>query len=168
MIMAVKKKKEVKVKKTTDVTITVSKKGAEILYQAVQDRVVDLEKVGSSLLKQKLGDAAQVIFTNIKDLQKIQAKLRGDVDAQSEEIAAEFDELLTKAEEVAREKGDVSTSLLQRKLGIGYARAAGLLEQLEAKGVVGPADGAKPRVVIAQTPAAEVDATDVEEGSDEE
>ena len=40
-----------------------------------------------------------------------------------------------------------STSLLQRKLHIGYSRAARLLDQLEQQGVVGPPDGSKPREV---------------------
>ena len=46
------------------------------------------------------------------------------------------------------EAGKASTSYLQRKLGVGYARAAKLIDMLEERGVVGPADGAKPRDVI--------------------
>ncbi|OQY66907.1 hypothetical protein B6D29_02405 [Microgenomates bacterium UTCPR1] len=41
-----------------------------------------------------------------------------------------------------------SASLLQRRLSIGYARAARILDQMEAAGYVGPADGSKPRDVI--------------------
>jgi len=43
-----------------------------------------------------------------------------------------------------------SASLLQRRLSIGYARAARIIDQLEAAGVVGPAEGSKPREVLAQ------------------
>lgn len=50
-------------------------------------------------------------------------------------------------EEVAR-AGKASASLLQRRLRIGYARAARLLDIMEAEGVIGPADGAKPRDVL--------------------
>jgi S-DNA-T family DNA segregation ATPase FtsK/SpoIIIE len=42
----------------------------------------------------------------------------------------------------------VSTSYLQRKLGIGYSRAANLVDQLEENGVIGPATGASPRKVL--------------------
>ncbi len=59
------------------------------------------------------------------------------------------DELLSKAAELARESDTVSISFLQRKLGIGYPRAARLMDQLEAAGVVGPDEGGgKPRAVL--------------------
>jgi DNA segregation ATPase FtsK/SpoIIIE, S-DNA-T family len=41
-----------------------------------------------------------------------------------------------------------STSLLQRRLRVGYARAARLIETMEEQGIVGPADGARPREVL--------------------
>lgn len=58
------------------------------------------------------------------------------------------DELLGQAKEVVIAAGKASASLLQRRLRIGYARAARILDILEAEGVVGPADGAKPRDVL--------------------
>ncbi len=57
------------------------------------------------------------------------------------------DELLPQAKEIVIESGKASTSWLQRKLGIGYSRAAKLIDLLEARGVVGPANGSKPREV---------------------
>ncbi|MDR3570826.1 MAG: DNA translocase FtsK [Candidatus Pacebacteria bacterium] len=60
----------------------------------------------------------------------------------------EEDELYAEAKKTVIEAGKASTSYLQRKLGIGYARAAKLIDMLEERGVVGPADGAKPRDVI--------------------
>jgi S-DNA-T family DNA segregation ATPase FtsK/SpoIIIE len=50
--------------------------------------------------------------------------------------------------EVLRAEGKASTSLLQRRLRLGYTRAARMIDILEARGIVGPADGAKPREVL--------------------
>ena len=49
---------------------------------------------------------------------------------------------------VVIEAGRASTSYLQRKLKLGYARAARLMDKLEERGVIGPGDGAKPREVL--------------------
>jgi S-DNA-T family DNA segregation ATPase FtsK/SpoIIIE len=59
----------------------------------------------------------------------------------------EEDELLEQAKEVVVQAKKASASLLQRRLRVGYARAARLLDILEDKGIIGPADGAKPREV---------------------
>jgi S-DNA-T family DNA segregation ATPase FtsK/SpoIIIE len=58
------------------------------------------------------------------------------------------DDLLSEATRVVREYQHASVSLLQRRLKVGYARAARLMDQLEAHGVVGPADGSKQRPVL--------------------
>lgn len=60
---------------------------------------------------------------------------------------AEDDLYETAKQEVIRMK-KASASLLQRRLRVGYARAARLLDVLEERGVIGPADGAKPREVF--------------------
>ncbi len=58
------------------------------------------------------------------------------------------DDLYENARATVEEAGRASTSYLQRKLKIGYSRAARLMDVLEAKGVIGPADGSKPREVL--------------------
>ncbi|MEK7649168.1 MAG: DNA translocase FtsK 4TM domain-containing protein [Patescibacteria group bacterium] len=58
------------------------------------------------------------------------------------------DELLGEATEIIMQAHKASASLLQRRLRIGYARAARILDLLEAKGIIGPGDGAKPREVL--------------------
>jgi len=58
------------------------------------------------------------------------------------------DDRLSDAIEVALTSGKVSTSLLQRRLAIGYGRAARLIDDMEALGIIGPADGARPRRVL--------------------
>jgi S-DNA-T family DNA segregation ATPase FtsK/SpoIIIE len=85
----------------------------------------------------------------------------GDV-ATSDNGKTIFDEAMSDDEEVdddlyesAREEvlkaGKASTSYIQRRLRVGYSRAARLIDMLEQKGVIGPADGAKPREVIDAT-----------------
>lgn len=61
------------------------------------------------------------------------------------------DDLFDDAVRVICDHDKASASLLQRRLSIGYARAARILDQLEAAGVVGPADGSKPRDVLIQS-----------------
>ena len=57
------------------------------------------------------------------------------------------DELYNEAVRVVREAKKASASLLQRRLKVGYARAARLLDIMEEKGAIGPGEGAKPREV---------------------
>jgi len=59
----------------------------------------------------------------------------------------EDDELYDEAVELVKKAGKASASLLQRHLKVGYARAARLLDMMEAKGLIGPGEGAKPREV---------------------
>lgn len=58
------------------------------------------------------------------------------------------DEMLPSAIEMVVETGQASTSMLQRKLKLGYARAARLMDSMEEKGVIGPFEGSKPRQVL--------------------
>ncbi|HHY93297.1 MAG TPA: DNA translocase FtsK, partial [Firmicutes bacterium] len=66
-------------------------------------------------------------------------------DAPAEE---DTDELFSKALEIVVESGHASASYLQRRLRIGYTRAARIIDQLAEKGYVGPAEGSKPRPVL--------------------
>lgn len=67
-----------------------------------------------------------------------------------EKAEGDFDEKYDEAVELVTKLGQASISLVQRYLKIGYNRAAGIIEKMEAEGVVGPADGAKPRKVLAR------------------
>lgn len=69
--------------------------------------------------------------------------------ASSESSADEEDEdLVAQCIEVVRQEGKASTSLLQRRLRLGYTRAARIMDVLERRGIVGPENGAKPREVL--------------------
>lgn len=58
------------------------------------------------------------------------------------------DELLEESKKIVIESGKASASYLQRRLSIGYNRASYIIDQLEKLGVVGPANGSKPREVF--------------------
>jgi S-DNA-T family DNA segregation ATPase FtsK/SpoIIIE len=74
--------------------------------------------------------------------------VRGGADPHGGSGSQEDDELYNEAHELVIQAGKASASLLQRRLKVGYARAARLLDLLEGEGVIGPADGAKPRDVL--------------------
>jgi S-DNA-T family DNA segregation ATPase FtsK/SpoIIIE len=67
-----------------------------------------------------------------------------------EPSAAEVDgdELLPAAVDVILETGQASVSMLQRRLKLGYARAARIVDEMEEKGIVGPFQGSKPRAIL--------------------
>ena len=58
------------------------------------------------------------------------------------------DSLLPDAIKLAVELGKISTSMIQRRLGVGYSRAGRIIDQMEARGIVSPANGSKPRDVL--------------------
>jgi S-DNA-T family DNA segregation ATPase FtsK/SpoIIIE len=70
------------------------------------------------------------------------AEIGGDEDL------GEEDDMLEAAKEAVISAGKASTSYLQRKLGVGYSRAAKLMDTLEEKGIIGPQNGSKPREII--------------------
>ncbi len=69
-------------------------------------------------------------------------------DAPNSADASEGDELLPAAVEVILETGQASVSMLQRRLKLGYARAARIVDEMEERGIVGPFEGAKPRQLL--------------------
>lgn len=91
-----------------------------------------------------------------------------------------LDPLFDEAVDVVLENGKASTSFLQRKLGVGYSRGSKIMDQMEDKHIIGPAEGAKPRKILitkqqwiqiqAQGPAPDFTADNTEQlefGSDE-
>ncbi|MEY5010079.1 MAG: hypothetical protein RLZZ253_1218 [Verrucomicrobiota bacterium] len=78
----------------------------------------------------------------------IHQRLQSDSSSQEEELTDEDEELVEKCVEVMRQEKKASTSLFQRRLRLGYTRAARILDILEARGYVGPGEGAKPREIL--------------------
>ena len=68
--------------------------------------------------------------------------------ASAEEVTEEDEELVEKCLEIIRQEKRASTSLLQRRLRLGYTRAARIVDILEQRGILGPGEGAKPREIL--------------------
>ncbi|MDP7107373.1 MAG: DNA translocase FtsK, partial [Roseibacillus sp.] len=82
--------------------------------------------------------------------ESVQASIEGGgggEDGEEDEVSDADEEILQKCLEVIMQEQKASTSLLQRRLRLGYTRAARMVDILEQRGIVGPADGAKPREV---------------------
>ena len=100
----------------------------------------EVRKVADFLKSQKRKDDGEYN-------QEITESKKSSLESTAEESNMDEDLLYDDAVEVVKNAGKASASLLQRRLRIGYARAARLLDIMEDKGIVGPADGAKPREV---------------------
>lgn len=74
----------------------------------------------------------------------------GEEDGEGGGMSAEESQTLEQCIEVIRQEKKASTSLFQRRLRLGYGRAARMMDLLEARGIIGPGDGAKPREILVQ------------------
>ncbi|NNF27726.1 MAG: DNA translocase FtsK, partial [Gemmatimonadetes bacterium] len=83
-----------------------------------------------------------------EDILEAVRALDGDEGGDGEAIQGDWDELFRDAALVCLQQGAGSTSLLQRRLRIGYGRAARIVDQLHDAGVLGPPDGSKPREIL--------------------
>ncbi len=117
------------------------------------DGAVKLHGAGDMLFRNGMkyiirGQARLVTETDVKALCKSVCEKYTDVlepvaisiFAFDDDLAAGEDELYEEAKKITMEAGKASAAFIQRKLGIGYSRAAGLVDKLEACGVVGPKD----------------------------
>src|SRR5438552_1666701 len=83
----------------------------------------------------------------------VQEKLQSG-SAPAEDVSDEDEELVDKCLEIIRQEKRASTSLLQRRLRLGYTRAARIVDILEQRGILGPGEGAKPREILVDLDAA--------------
>lgn len=123
----------------------------------------------------------QGVYVSEKEIKNIVKFIKGEKTAEySEEVTTPLpgkrtlfggtgisadDPLYEDAKELVIQVGKASASYLQRRLQVGYARAARLLDMLEEQGVIGPADGAKPRKVLIDKE--EIQETEVPENTEE-
>ena len=87
-------------------------------------------------------EQASPIFT-----QEIEDSINGKSE-EGDEVSEEDEEIIEKCLEVIQVERRASTSLLQRRLRLGYTRAARMMDILEMRGIIGPGDGAKPREIL--------------------
>ena len=101
-------------------------------------------------VKENSGEASYNAEVIRKIEESVAEKEKGGKSAAAPEDNAdsEADELLDAAVEVILETGQASVSMLQRRLKLGYSRAARLVDQMEERGIVGPFEGSKPRQLL--------------------
>ncbi|MBR2040271.1 MAG: DNA translocase FtsK [Clostridia bacterium] len=104
----------------------------------------EVESVVDFIKKGKTADYDDNIMVEIERQAAVEKKQKTGLP----EDGPEEDSMLGEAIRVVVENGMASTSLLQRKLKLGYARAARIVDEMEQRGVVGPYKGAKPRDVL--------------------
>ena len=92
----------------------------------------------------KVEEPQSVLIQSLKDTLEAQQQME---EKGGEVFFGEDDPLFEDVKRIVLETQKASASFLQRRLRIGYSRAARLIDMLEEKGIVGPADGAKPRAV---------------------
>ena len=125
---------------------------------------MEVKKVVAHVVKENGGQLLQEIdFTDAAKSGSGPDSIFASMDNEGED-----DDRYEEARETVMQAGKASTSYLQRKMGIGYARAARLMDLLEERGVIGPGDGAKAREVIGLTNQEVAQATPSPEKKEEE
>jgi len=116
---------------------------------------------GSSILKRVHGayiseSETEAIITFLKEQgnasydESVTAAVEDEGNAGGTTAEEDYDERYDEAVNLVCESGQASISMVQRRLRVGYNRAARMIEMMEKEGVVGPADGSKPREVLAR------------------
>ncbi len=117
----------------------------------VQGCFVSDEEVESvvQFIKDNQAEAVQYDQRIIADMeQRAAAETKGKGKGGGDVAEGDSDPLIMEAVDVVLDAGQASTSYLQRRLKVGYARAARLMDELEDRGIVGPQDGSKPRELL--------------------
>ncbi len=110
----------------------------------------EVEGVAEYVKEHYVADYNQAVLDEIeKKAQQTGKKAASSVsDPDPSEEELEGDEMLPAAVDVILETGQASVSMLQRRLKLGYARAARIVDEMEEKGIVGPFQGSKPRAIL--------------------
>ncbi len=108
--------------------------------QTIENKIEEIyEKI--DLILERQNSQFTELMLEIKELQKNVNRIEENPDSYSD------DELFQQSKDIVISTGKASTSHLQRELGIGYSRAAKIIDMLEAENIIGPANGTHPREV---------------------
>ena len=109
----------------------------------------EVEAVAEYVKENYVADYNQDVLDEIeKKAQQTGKKPASVADPEPSDEELEGDEMLPAAVDVILETGQASVSMLQRRLKLGYARAARIVDEMEEKGIVGPFQGSKPRAIL--------------------
>ena len=109
----------------------------------------EVEAVAGYVKDHYVADYNQQVLEEIeKKAQQTGKKAAPGMEPEASDEELEGDEMLPAAVDVILETGQASVSMLQRRLKLGYARAARIVDEMEEKGIVGPFQGSKPRSIL--------------------
>lgn len=108
----------------------------------------EVENVVDFIKKQEKSSYDDEVMNEIERQAAMEKKKNGGSVSDGEDSDGETDEMVPKAIEVVVDAQMASTTLLQRKLKLGYARAARIIDTLEERNIIGPYEGSKPRKVL--------------------
>ena len=95
-----------------------------------------------------VADYSQEVLEEIEKKAQQTGKKTSSASVEPTDEELDGDEMLPAAVDVILETGQASVSMLQRRLKLGYARAARIVDEMEEKGIVGPFQGSKPRSIL--------------------
>lgn len=122
-------------------------KGDMLFYPVGESKPIRIQ--GAFISEEEVERVVSFIKNQELNKESYEEKILNHInDEVSSSLSTDEDELLEEAIRVVVESGQASTSLLQRRLRIGYNRAARIMEQLEAKNVISLKDGSKPREIL--------------------
>ncbi len=108
----------------------------------------EVENVVDFIKSQQQSEYSDDVMQEIERQAALDKKKNGGTAGQDDDPDSEADEMLPKAIEIVVENQMASTTLLQKKLKLGYARASRIIDDLEERGIIGPFEGSKPRKVL--------------------
>ncbi len=120
-------------------------RGDMLFYPVGESKPIRIQ--GAFIAEEEVEKVVNFIKTHKSDV-KYEEKIIQEINTNFEKKDSSYDELLDEAINIVVEVGQASTSLLQRKLRIGYNRAARIIDELEEKGVISGRNGSKPRQIL--------------------